>query len=200
MAESVPGERIAVDPFEDCLKKGRLKQIEPDAERVAGELAAAREEIERARSCYLGGNWDECATQAYFALYRCSRAAINSRGYRDTNLYGLCAAVEKLFVETEEMPREVIRQIKEGKDIKDAVYDGHRATQSQARAVLQSALNVGKYVFTKLSLPGFEGQEIETTIPEAISPDHERSRHLVRPQDPPPNPRRGEGWHRPRRY
>ena len=189
-----------MDPFEDCLKKGRLKQIEPDAERVAGELSAAKEEIERARSCYLGGNWDECATQAYFALYRCSRAAINSRGYKDTNLYGLCAAIEKLCGETDEMPREVIKQIREGKDIKDAVYDGHRATQGQARQVLQAALNVGKYVFAKLSLPGFEAEEIETTIPETTTPDHERSRHVPRPGRPPRIPGRGEGWRRPRRY
>ena len=33
-----------MDPFEDCLAKGRLKKIEPDAERVARELDTAREE------------------------------------------------------------------------------------------------------------------------------------------------------------
>jgi len=182
-----------VDPFDDCVAKGRLKKIEPDAERVAKELDTAREELERARSCYLGGNWDEAATQAYFALYRCARAAVNSKGYRDTNLFGLCAAVQKLFVDADELPRDTVRQIRDGKDVKDAVYDGHRANRGQARTLLQDALVIGKTVFTRLALPGFDAGEIETTIPEPADPPRERSPRR------PPRPGRGGDWSPPRR-
>lgn len=183
-----------VDPFEDCLAKGRLKKIEPDAERVAAELATAKEELERARACYIGGNWDEAATQAYFAMYRCARAAINSRGYRDTNLYGLCVGLQRLFVEPEDLPESVVKQIREAKDIKDAVYDGHRASPQGARNLLQWAQTFAKGVFSRISLPGFDPDSIDTGMPEAPDPGRSRMKQPRR------RPLRGGEWRHPRRY
>jgi uncharacterized protein (UPF0332 family) len=155
-----------VDPFDDCVAKGRLKKVEPDAEKIAAELDTAREELARAVSCYTGGNWGEAAMQAYFALYRSARAAIYSQGYRDTNLYGLCAAVRRLFVETEKAPERIIDQIRDAKDIKDLVYDGGRAARRDARQVLGWAQAFVKLVFALLALPGFDADSISTSIPE----------------------------------
>ncbi|MCK4305021.1 MAG: hypothetical protein KAY24_12355 [Candidatus Eisenbacteria sp.] len=168
-----------MDPFDDCLRKGRLKKVEPDAERVASELATAKEELERARTCYIGSNWDEVATQAYFAMYRCARAGINSRGYRDTNLYGLCVALQRLFVDEGTLQNGTITKIREAKDIKDAVYGGHRASHQDARSMLQGAQVFAKAIFSQLTLPGFDAAAIELTIPER--PDPGRSR-INRPQ------------------
>ncbi|MFC1572393.1 hypothetical protein ACFL6M_02230 [Candidatus Eisenbacteria bacterium] len=153
-------------PFEDCLKKGRLKKIEPDAERVAGELDTAKEELERARSSYMNRNWDEAATQACFAMLRCARAAINSRGYRDTNLYGLCIGLQELLVEGGELSANVVKEIRTAKDIKDAVYSGHRASYRDARQLLQWAQFLARDVFKLVALPGFEAGEISTVIPD----------------------------------
>lgn len=170
--------------FENCLARGRLKAIEPDAERVGRELEKAREELERARAAFLRKNWDETVTQAYFAMSRCARAAINSRGYRDTNLYGLLIGIEHLFVETDEFPRPVIKQIRDAKDAKDAVYNGHRASAHAARNALQWSLLLAKEVFTRLSLPGFDVEEMSTALPEPepteqpepdVQPDHNAS-------------------------
>lgn len=155
-----------MDPFEDCLTKGRLKKIEVDVERVAAELETARDELTRARSCYVGGNWGEAATQAYFALFRTARAAINSQGYRDTNLYGLLAGVRKLFVETEKLPAKFIDSIRDAKDIKDVIYEGGRATRGDARQVLGWALGFVKAVLGLLALPGFDAESIDSALPE----------------------------------
>ncbi len=181
-------------PFEDCVRKGRLKQTEPDAERIASELGTAKEELDRARSCYLGGNWDEAVTQAYFCMYRCARAGINARGYRDTNLYGLCAAVQKLLVEPGEVDAETVKRIRDAKDIKDAVYDGHRASPHSARNLLQWAQVLAKVVFGKVALPGFDAAEIDVAIPEP--PGHSRT-HTSRPGH---NPNRRDDWQPRRRY
>lgn len=178
--------------FENCLARGRLKAIEPDAERVANELEKAKEELERARAAYLRSNLDETVTQAYFAMSRCARAAINSRGYRDTNLYGLLIGIEHLFVESEEFPRAVIKQIRDAKDAKDAVYNGHRASGHAARNALQWSLLLAKEVFTRLALPGFDAEGMETTLPESPEPS-EQSEHNVQPDHRAPHPgRRGE--------
>ncbi len=173
----------SVDPFEQCLARGRLKAIEPDAELIASELNTALEEFERARTCFVSGNWDETATQAYFAMYRCARAALNARGYRDTNLFGLCVGLERVFLVPEGLPLAVVKQLRDAKDIKDAVYCGHRATAQHARSLLQWSLNFGRMVFARIRLPGFDPASIDVSLPEP--PDPARGRPLPgRPRIP----------------
>lgn len=174
-----------MDVFEDCVAKGRLKQIEVDVERIASELSTAKDELTRARACYIGGNWGETATQAYFALYRTARAAINSQGYKDTNLYGLLAGLRKLFVETDKLPAKFVDYIRDGKDIKDVVYEGGRATRSDARLMLGWASYFVKAVFGMLSLPGFEATEIDTSLPEMITRPNEVAGASGEPSPPP---------------
>jgi hypothetical protein len=163
-----------VDPFEQCLARGRLKASEPDAERVAAELNTALAELARARACFVSGNWDETATQAYFAMYRCARAAINARGYRDTNLFGLSVGLERLFLVPEGLPMAVTKQMREAKDVKDAVYAGHRATAQQARSVLLWSQGLAKMVFTRVRLPGFDPNTIDDSLPEPPDPGRPR--------------------------
>ena len=153
---------------------GRLKAVEPDAEKIATELNTALAELERARACFVSGNWDETATQAYFAMYRCARAALNARGYRDTNLYGLCVGLERIFLVPEGLPAAVVKQLKEAKDIKDAVYGGHRATPQHARNLLQWSQSFGKMVFTRVRLPGFDPESIDVSLPEPPDPGRPR--------------------------
>lgn len=156
--------------FEDCLKKGRLKKIEPDIERAARELETAKGELERGRQAYAHGRWEDVVTQSYFAMHRCARAAINSRGYRDTNLYGLLAGLEELFVKTEQLPEGTGKRISEAKDVKDTVYNGGRASIRDARPMLLLAQNLAKAVFGLLKLPGFEADSVEVGLPDRPDP------------------------------
>jgi len=189
-----------MDVFQDCLTKGRIKQIEPDVNLAAKELDTAREELQRARAGYAAGRWDEAVTQAYFALHRCARAAIASRGYKDTNLYGLLIAVEHLFIEPGLLPPATTKQIRQAKDIKDSVYDSRRATFYEARQVLQWSLEMAKAIFTRLALPGFEGTQIDTALPEPASsrPAGARPAPRDRAEEIQPDPDR-ERWSPPRR-
>jgi len=141
-----------VDVFEDCLAKGRLKPLEVDVEKIAKELATARDELTRGRACYVGGNWAEASTQAYFALYRSARAALNSQGYRDTNLYGLCVGLRRLFVETGKFEKEVVDQIREAKDIKDLVYESGRSSRRDAPPAAATVRKATRNPQTKSSL------------------------------------------------
>jgi uncharacterized protein (UPF0332 family) len=164
-----------MDPFDDCIKKGRIKKIEPDIERVARELETARGELERGRTAYLKGNWTETVTQAYFAMSRCSRAAVNARGYRDTNLFGLCSALQRLLVDTEELPANTVKRLREAKDLKDMAFENHRASPRDARRLLDWAQTFAKTIFTRLALPGLDGETIATDIPQRPDPMRDRA-------------------------
>ncbi len=155
-----------MDPFEDCLAKGRLKEVETDPEKIAAELDTAREELARARSAYGDGNWGAAVTQGYFALYRAAKAALLAKGYRETNLYGLTVGLKRLFVEPGKIPEQVIHQIRDAKDAKDLIYDGGRSNRGEARQIVSWAQHLLKRVFELLMLPGFEPDSIDTTLPE----------------------------------
>ncbi len=159
-----------MNPFDDCVAKGRLKKVEPDIERVARELATAQDELQRARTSFAANRWDETVTQSYFAMSRCARAAINARGYRDTNLYGLCVGLQALFVDKGDLPENTVKQIREAKDLKDLVYAGGRVSPDKARRALAWLLVLAKAIFTQLALPGFDGDAIETTLPAPPDP------------------------------
>ena len=158
--------------FENCIARNRLKPIDPDPEKMAGELTKAVEELIRARSGYLARKYRNSVTQSYFAMLRCARAGLNARGYRDTNLYGLCIGIEELWVETGDLQKNVVDQLRKAKDVKDSAYNGYPISQDQARALLDWSQNLGKEIFSRLALPGFNADELKTGIPE--QPDHEQ--------------------------
>jgi uncharacterized protein (UPF0332 family) len=172
-----------MDAFEDCVGKGRLKKIEPDAELVARELGTAQEELERAQSCWASGRWGDVVTQSYFAMSRCARAAIRSRGYRDTNLYGLCVGLQKLCIEPGELPPAVVKQIREAKDIKDAVYEGHRSSPHDAKRLFQWAHGLAKAVFEQLALPGFDAGALASGLPEPTQKNRQPSSEDDTPEE-----------------
>ncbi|MFH1143799.1 MAG: hypothetical protein V1774_04575 [Candidatus Eisenbacteria bacterium] len=174
-----------MDRFADCIAKGRLKKIEPDPEKVAGELRSAVGELERSRARFRGGIWDEATTLAYFALYRASRAALLSKGFMDTNLYGLCTGLEQLLIAPGELPSEVVVQLREGKSIKDSVYSGGRSSRSEAQQMLGWALPVVRRVLTLLSLPDLDPSKVDPELPEPrVRPHGDR-----RPPEEDPSPR-----------
>ncbi len=155
-----------MNAFDDCVKKGRLKTIETDAETVARELSTAQEEIEQGRVYYEKGNWSGVAVQSYFAMSHCSRGALASQGYRDTNFYALCVGIEQLFVEPGDLQPDTIKQLRTAKEIKDGVYSHRKITQHEARRNLSWALDFVHSIFTRLALPGFEADKIDTNLPD----------------------------------
>lgn len=170
-----------MDPFEDCLAKGRLKKVEPDPEKAGQEVRVSLDELERARLRFAGGNWADASIQGYFAIYRAARGALLLRGYRDTNLYGLCAGLKRLYADTEEIPAETIDILREAKDIKDVIYEGGRSSRHESRQVLLAAQLFVKRVLKALALPGLDPASAEFTLPDADE----------RPRGRPPFPRDG---------
>lgn len=155
-----------MNAFDDCVKKGRLKTIETDAERVAQELSTAQDEVEQGRAYFEKGNWGGVAVQSYFAMSHCARGALASQGFRDTNFYALCVGIEHLFVESGDLQPDTVKQIRTAKEIKDGVYNRRKVSPVEARRMLAWALEFVHDIFTRLALPGFEAEKIDQNLPE----------------------------------
>jgi uncharacterized protein (UPF0332 family) len=155
-----------LDRFEDCLKKGRLKPAESTPELLGDAIRGALAELDRGRSRHASGAWDDALTQGFFAAYRAAQAALRARGYRDTNMYGLCAGLQHLFVEPGLLSAESVDQLREAKDQKDLVYeDGLRATPQEAHDMVLWAAIFIRRVLEILAIPEFDPGKVEVSLP-----------------------------------
>jgi uncharacterized protein (UPF0332 family) len=128
-----------LDPFEDCLKKGRLRSIEPDLQGIRSEMSTARDELDRARRGFARNRHEESLVQSYFAMCRSVKSLLWSKGYKDTNVYSLIAGLRKLFVETGQLDESDLAMLAFGKDQKDHVYNGAQCHVRDSRRVLRHA-------------------------------------------------------------
>jgi len=154
-----------LDPFQDCLKKGRLREIQPDPQLVDTELRAAQAELDRARTRYASGAWADVILQSYFGVYRAAQAALRARGYRDTNLFALTSALQRLYLDEKQLPDDTVRWLRDAKEIKDLVYEGGRGSQYEAQSMLAWALSFTRAVFGLLARPDFPPQAINPSLP-----------------------------------
>jgi uncharacterized protein (UPF0332 family) len=128
-----------LDAFDSCLRNGRLKKVEPDADKIAKEVQTAIAELSRARGCFTDCNYEECVVQSYFSMNRTLRIMLLHAGYRDTNLYSLVAGLERLYVQNGRMEGQLLEVLKLAKDQKDLVQEGARCGRKETRLILSGA-------------------------------------------------------------
>lgn len=152
-----------MDAFESCLRNGRLKRVEPDPAKIEKEVRTAISELSRARSCYVGGNYEECVVQSYFSANRVFRVLLQQAGYRDTNLYSLVTGVNHLLVESGRVDSALLEILKLAKEQKDLVQEGARSGRKETRLILSGAEEIMEVAREILEL----GEIPELDEPEA---------------------------------
>jgi uncharacterized protein (UPF0332 family) len=170
-----------LDPFEDCLKKGRLRPVEPDIESIKSEILIAHEELSRAQTRCCERRYEDCLVQSYFAMFRAARALLRHKGYKDTNLYSLIVGLRRLYVDTGDLEPNLVNMLSSGKEQKDLVYEGARCNPRDTRALLR---NSEVFFGVAVGLLGLENLVPARPAPEdradgwgrADSPDHRRDR------------------------
>ncbi|MBU1700496.1 MAG: HEPN domain-containing protein [Candidatus Eisenbacteria bacterium] len=169
-----------MDPFEDCIKKGRLKPVEPDIDEIKKEILTAEEELTRARTCFAEKRFEDCLVQSYFAMFRSARTLIRKKGYRDTNMYSLLTGLKKLFVEPEELERHLVDVLSLAKEQKDLVYEGARCHFQDTQAILRNSEVFCNRVRELLAIPDLppippmEEIELEDEPPQPNFDDFQR--------------------------
>lgn len=143
-----------MDAFDACIRNGRLKPVEASEEQLIKEIKTALDELEKARSCFRDGRFEETIVQSYFAMYRSAKSLLLSGGYKDTNLYSLVAGVTRLFVSPGALAPDLIELLKIAKDQKDLVQEGARCGRKDTRVIVDAAERLVSRAVELLALPG----------------------------------------------
>ena len=146
-----------MDAFDACIRNGRLKPFEASEEALRKEISTALEELQKARSFFRDGRYEDTVIQAYFGMYRSAKSLLLAGGYRDTNLYSLVGAIDP----------ELVDLLKIAKDQKDLVYEGARCGRKDTHVILGAAERLATRACELLALPGIAPpEELPEDLPE----------------------------------
>lgn len=99
-------------------------------------------------------------------MYRACQAALLSRGFTNTNLYGLCVGLDALFAQPDHLPVDIAKRIREAKTAKDAAYEWGHSSAADARRVLGWTVEGVREILKTLAVPGVDWTLVEPDLPE----------------------------------
>jgi len=109
--------------FEECLKRGKIKEFSQGQFLVQKELATAEKDLLDGQEGLQREKYKWTVIQSYYAMFHTARALLYAKNYREKSHFGLIIAIRHLYVETEELSVYFIESLQKGKDLReDADY------------------------------------------------------------------------------
>lgn len=109
--------------FEECLKRGKIKEFSQGQFLVQKELATAENDLLDGQEGLQREKYKWTVIQSYYAMFHTARALLYAKNYREKSHFGLIIAIRHLYVETGELSVYFIEALQKGKDLReDADY------------------------------------------------------------------------------
>jgi uncharacterized protein (UPF0332 family) len=109
--------------YQDCLKRGKIKQFSRGSSLASKELDTAASDLERARKTYQDNDYKWATIQIYYSMFHSARALLYTKNLRERSHFCLIAAIRALYVETKQLPVYLLEGLQEAKNLReDADY------------------------------------------------------------------------------
>ena len=109
--------------FEECLKKGRIKEFSQGKSLVPKELKTAEQDLADAKEGFERGKYKWTTIQSYYAMFHAARALIYVKNYREKSHHCLIIALQHLYIKTGDLPVYFVEALEKGKALReDADY------------------------------------------------------------------------------
>lgn len=125
--------------YEDCLKRGKIKPFSRGSSLAPKELDTAASDLERARKTYQEGDYKWATIQIYYSMFHSARALLYARNLREHSHYCLISAIRNLYVETKQIPVNLIEGLQEAKDLREEADYYNRWSQVGCEKLLKLA-------------------------------------------------------------
>lgn len=109
--------------FEDCLKRGKIKEFSQGKELVKKELDTAEKDFLDGQEGFRREKYKWTTIQSYYAMFHTARALLYAKNYREKSHFCLIIALRHLYVDTRELPVYFVEALQKGKALReDADY------------------------------------------------------------------------------
>jgi len=73
-----------IKSFQDCLRKGKIKNFSRGKSLAGKELRLAKEDLNSARKSFTDKNYRWCVIQVYYSMFHSARSLLYFKNYRDS--------------------------------------------------------------------------------------------------------------------
>lgn len=85
--------------FEDCLKKGKIREFSRGKILVKKELESATLDLQAAEDSFKDKNYKWTTVQTYYSMFHSARALLYNKNYREKSHYCLIEALRTLYAD-----------------------------------------------------------------------------------------------------
>ena len=109
--------------FEECLKRGRIKEFSQGKSLIQKELKTAEQDLTDGKEGFKREKYKWTTIQCYYAMFHASRALLYNKNYREKSHHCLIIALRHLYVMTGKLPSYFVEALQKGKALReDADY------------------------------------------------------------------------------
>lgn len=113
------GKDINKSDFNECLKRGKIKEFPKAQALFSKEIDTAKTDLETALDSIKRKNYKWATIQAYYSMFHSARALIFSRGYREKSHYCLIVAIKVLFVSEKLLDIRLVEALQMAKTLRE---------------------------------------------------------------------------------
>ena len=73
--------------FDECLKKGKIKEFSRGKVLVSKELESAQDDLVTAEESFTNKKYKWCAIQSYYSMFHSARGLLYAKNYRERSHY-----------------------------------------------------------------------------------------------------------------
>ena len=106
--------------FQDCLKRGKIKEFSRGKSLVSKELIAAKSDLNIAKSTLKVKGYKWATIQSYYSMFHSARALLYSKDFREKSHYCLIRALKALFASTGQVPLKLVEKMQKAKMLREA--------------------------------------------------------------------------------
>lgn len=106
--------------FDECLKKGKIKEFSQGKSLAPKEIRLAQEDLQSAQKSFEEKNYRWCVIQTYYSMFHSARALLYNKNYRERSHYCLGEAIRALYVDDSKLDVILIEALKEAKNLREA--------------------------------------------------------------------------------
>ena len=125
--------------YQDCLKRGKIKPFSRGKALAAKEIETAESDLERAQKTFHDGDYKWATIQIYYSMFHAARALLYFKNLREHSHYCLIAAIKTLYVETKQLPVNLLEGLQEAKNLREEADYYNRWSKQGCDKLLKSA-------------------------------------------------------------
>jgi uncharacterized protein (UPF0332 family) len=121
------------------MKRGKIKPFSRGKALAPKEFETGISDLARAKKTYNDGDYKWATIQIYYAMFHAARTLLYIKNLREHSHFCLIAAIKSLYVETKQLPVQILEGLQEAKNLREEADYYNRWSKAGCEKLLKLA-------------------------------------------------------------